>query len=437
MVSDCVFAPEVHVDIKKLYEEHQRSLGRRIDRTFGWLILFQWLLVVVMAVARSTDVWYAVILGGVISAPALYFSFAIPGQSLMGRYVIAIAQIIFSTLLIHFSGGRLEAHFHIFASLAFLSTYRNWRLPVVASLVAILDHVVRGHYFPLSIYGTTTNVEWLWLEHSAWILFANVFLGYSCIRSDQEMWRNANVNSELMKLRLAAENLNIRRTHFFSLISHELRTPLNGIVGFSDLLANSPIPQEQKEYASIIKQCSDTLLKLINDLLDFSRIDAGRLDIECHNFKTQEIRQHILNIFALECQKKNLALKFEISEGVPAELVGDSHRIRQVLTNIVGNAIKFTPAGSIYVRLRKHAEDETLYRWDVEDSGIGIKKENLSAIFSPYTQEFSSTYRKFGGSGLGLAISKRLVELMGGQLRVESTPGKGTNFSFSIPLKRP
>lgn len=238
-----------------------------------------------------------------------------------------------------------------------------------------------------------------------------------------------------MNARLDTDKLNYKRTQFFSIISHEIRTPLNGIIGFSEFLKESAIPQEQKEYASIIKQCSITLLKLVNDLLDFSRIDSGRLDIDPHSFKIQELREYLESVFSLECQKKNLKFSFDISSEIPQELVGDSHRIRQVLTNIISNAVKFTESGSIRVELSRPNPNDHVYCWRIEDTGIGIKKDNLSKIFSPYTQEYSSTARQYGGSGLGLAISKKLVELMGGQLTVESTLGKGTMFFFTIPLK--
>ncbi|MBS1969159.1 MAG: hypothetical protein JSU04_02565 [Bdellovibrionales bacterium] len=434
------------MEVNKLFEENLHSLRKRTDRAFGWLMLGQWAFCILLAITLTPytwtgesqslhmHVWLAIILGGVISSLPLYFSFARPGEN-FGGYVIGVAQMCFSALIIHLMGGRIEAHFHVFGSLAFLATYRNWRILVLASAVIILDHFIRGFYFPFSLYGVSTGVEWRWLEHAGWVFFEDLFLIYSCVQSTREMKQTAVTHWELMNARLDTETLNIKRTQFFSVISHEIRTPLNGIIGFSDFLKESPIPAEQKEYVSIIKQCSDTLLKLVNDLLDFSRIDSGRLDIDPHTFKIKEIREYLENVFSLECQKKKLNFHFEISSEVPEELVGDSHRIRQVLTNIVGNAVKFTDAGGIYVKLKKKCPEGNIYCWSIEDTGVGIKKDNLNKIFSPYTQEFSSTARKYGGSGLGLAISKKLVELMGGQLDVESTLGKGTVFFVTIPLK--
>jgi signal transduction histidine kinase len=436
----------MNVEVNKLFEENQLNLRRRVDRAFGWLILGQWAFAILLAFVMTpsswpndgrepyTHLWMAFILGAMISALPIYFSFIKPGN-IVGGYVIAIAQMCFSALIIYLNGGRIEAHFHIFGSLAFLASYRNWRLLIAASAVIILDHLVRGFYFPLSVYGVSSDFEWHWLEYTAWIIFEDIFLVYSCIQATKEMKQTTVVHWELMNARLVTEDINIRRTQFFSMISHEIRTPLSGIIGFSDFLKDSLTPTEQKEFISIIKLCSETMLKLVNDLLDFSRIDSGCLDIDPHQFKISDIRDYLEKVFSLECQKKNLQFRFDISEGVPNELIGDSHRIRQVLTNIVANAVKFTDKGGIYIKLDKQHPDSNIYRWLIEDTGLGIKKDNLTKIFNPYTQEFSSTARNFGGSGLGLFISKRLVELMGGELDVESTVGEGTVFFFTIPLK--
>jgi signal transduction histidine kinase len=176
---------------------------------------------------------------------------------------------------------------------------------------------------------------------------------------------------------------------------------------------------------------------LINDLLDFSKIDSGCLEIDRHVFKTQDICAYFEKVFFLECQKKNINFNFKISQEVPYELLGDSYRIRQVLSNLIGNSIKFTASGNVSVRLSKVQNKQDIYRWEVEDTGLGIRKDYLPKIFSPYTQENSATARKYGGSGLGLSISKKLIELMGGQLGVESTLGKGTLFFFTLQLKQP
>lgn len=426
------------MDIQNLFDDYQQGLRRNADRAFGWLMLLQWALFAVAAAVYSSATWLSILaLGTLVAAPTLYIGLLAPGQYSSARYIIALAQMSFSALLVYFFSDHMEAPLHIFLSLAFITVYRDWRLLISATLFFILAQLVLSNVLPLMGFPPPETIPWHWAEQTAWLLFANIFLIYTCRRAIKEMWRNAAIQAELMKMRIDSEQIHIKRMHFFSVVSHELRTPLNGIIGYSDFLANASLPPEQKEYATIIKQCSDTLLKLINDLLDFSKIDSGRFEIEPHQFKVQEICQHIQNVFALECQKKNLSLCFNISEEIPQELVGDSHRIRQVLTNIVGNAVKFTPAGQIQISLCRSPDKDSRFLWSVQDTGIGIKKEYLSSIFSPYSQEHPSTSRNYGGTGLGLATSKKLVELMGGQLKVESRYGQGTKFIFSIPLKIP
>jgi hypothetical protein len=433
------------MEVTKLYEEHKRTLCRRVDREFALLMIAQWVFAIICSVMISPQVWFdgperahiriwmAVIMGGVICSLPLYFAILRPGEKI-GRHAIAIAQMAFSSLFIHLMGGRLEAHFHVFGSLAFLAAYREWSVLVTGSLVIVTDHLIRGFFYPMSVYGVASGAEWRWLEHAGWILFEDVFLALACIHAGKETWQIAVSKYKLLQSRLEAENLNIRRTQFFSVVSHEIRTPLNGIIGFTDFLQDSPIPDEQKEYVNIIKQCSDSLLKVLNDFLDFTKIDSGRLEIDPHKFRVKDVTGYLETVFGRQCKNKNIDFDISVESDIPGELFGDSHRIRQVLTNIVSNAIKFTPGGEIKVHLLRSPEREGHYTWEIYDTGIGIKEDNLSKIFSPFTQENSSTARAYGGTGLGLAISKKLVELMGGNIEVKSTYGKGSLFVFTIPL---
>lgn len=424
------------MEVEKLFQEHQDTLCKRVDRGFAYLMVSQYAFAITVAVfvfpINDFHVWTALLFGGLLTSGPVYFAFFKPGEKL-GRYVISLSQVGFSFLFMYLMGGRIEAHFHIFGSLAFLAAYRDWRLLIFPSVLVVLDHFVRGFYFPHSFDGMAPVTDWRWHEHIGWVLFEVLFLSYLCVQASREMRQIAETKSELMKARENAEELNIGRSHFFSIISHEIRTPLNGIIGFTDILKDSPIPQEHREYVSIIKQCSDTLLKVINDLLDFHKIDSGHLEIDPHVFMVHDLQQYLENVFSFECSRKNILFSVNITPDVPSELYGDSHRLRQILANIISNAIKFTDSGSISVRLSHQGGN--MYRWEVEDTGMGIKKDNLNKIFNPYTQEFSSTARTHGGSGLGLTIAKKLVELMGGQLHVESTYGKGSVFFFTLPLK--
>lgn len=431
---------------ERLFLNQKFRLCKGLDRAFAYLMLLQWLTVIVLLLNSSVNargssaqgvgpVWTGVLLGAVITSFPLYFAVFHPGQKI-GRYVIAFGQMGFSALFIQLMNGSVEAYFHIFGSLAFLALYREWRLLFSASIFILLSHALREFYISHLLMVPSSSLGLRWTELAGWIAFEGVFLSYACIQSTREMCQTAAAKHELINTRTDAKKTHVQRAHFFSLVSHEIRTPLNGIIGFTDFLADSPIPKEQREYVNIIRQCSGTLLRLINDLLDFTKIDSGKLEIDPHPFKPHDIKIYLENMFLMECQKKNLEFSVSIAANVPEELYGDSHRIRQILTNIVGNAVKFTEKGSVQVRVHRQKGNEDIYRWEVQDTGIGIKSDNLSKLFTPYTQEHSSTARKYGGSGLGLSISKKLVELMGGRIDVQSTLNEGTLFFFSLPLKK-
>ncbi len=221
---------------------------------------------------------------------------------------------------------------------------------------------------------------------------------------------------------------------FLAVMSHEVRTPLNGILGFSELLARTAdLPPESREYAQTIRSSGETLLRILDDVLEFSRIEAGNLPIETLPFSPREILDEIWQLFASPAGRKGLHLSTSLDENVPAQLEGGANRIRQILLNLVGNAIKFTESGSVTLGLRKGATPET-FDFIVKDTGPGVAADQIERIFLPFTQADSTIARRHGGSGLGLSISKRLAELMGGSLRAQSEIGQGAEFIFSVPL---
>jgi PAS domain S-box-containing protein len=242
---------------------------------------------------------------------------------------------------------------------------------------------------------------------------------------------------DLVAAHRAAEAANRAKSEFLANMSHEIRTPLNGLLGMVQLLGYTTLSQEQKEYLKNMEICSSTLLSLISDILDLSRIEADKLELEQESFPLALTVQESLELHAMAARQKKLELRADLPDDLPQQIIGDPLRFRQVLLNLIGNAIKFTEQGRITVRVRvfSRSANASWLRIEVEDTGIGISIEQQQQIFAPFTQADSSTTRKYGGSGLGLAICRRLTELMGGQIKVTSEQGRGSCFTVELPLK--
>ncbi|MCX7711904.1 MAG: PAS domain S-box protein [Clostridia bacterium] len=261
------------------------------------------------------------------------------------------------------------------------------------------------------------------------------FAGYLGVCYDiTERIRN---HEELKRAKDAAEAANKAKSEFLANMSHEIRTPLNGIIGMTDLTLMGNIPDEYRENLRISRNCADSLLRIINDILDFSKIEAGKMIIEKIPFKLKELIDKSVSTHAVIAREKGLVFECIVQPGVPNYLVGDPNRLQQIMNNLIGNAVKFTHNGGIKVKVDQCAAFDAYVelRFTVEDTGIGISKEEVDRLFKSFSQVDGSVTRKYGGTGLGLAISKQLVEMMGGAIWLESEKGKGSRFLFTVLLE--
>lgn len=261
----------------------------------------------------------------------------------------------------------------------------------------------------------------------------------SAIEQLTQLRREAN--EALVTAKLAADSANQAKSDFLANMSHEIRTPLNAVVGMTSLLSDTPLNSEQQDFVDTIRINSDALLDIINDILDFSKIEAGKMEAERIPTDLHATVEQVIEMFSVKTSQSRLDLGVCFAPEVPRWILTDPTRLRQILTNLVGNAVRFTQRGGIGIFVSAQVLERSIkIEFSVEDTGIGIPAERLSQLFEAFTQVDSSTTRQYGGTGLGLAISKRLVEMLGGSIRVESEPGKGSIFTFHLvaePMKQP
>jgi two-component system sensor histidine kinase/response regulator len=440
------------VTLSELLQQYRDRIARNTSRIFAVLMLLQWAGAIATAAIVSPrtwsgvtssvhiHVWAAIILGGIITVLPVGLALAFPERPVT-RHVVAAGQMLMSALLIHITGGRVETHFHVFGGLAILAFYRDWRVLMTAAVVVYIDHVVRGLYWPQSVYGVLSASPWRAVEHAWWVSFEVVFLIIAIRQSTQEMGLiaerqvklhsfNSKIEAEVKERTAELSTINKQMETFCYSMSHDLKAPLRGIQSFSQILVadhGQSLDAQAKEYMSRIQESASKLNRLVNDLLEYSRVSTAKLSVSPIDLST--VTREALRLLAGEIQEHGAVVRVEMDLGT---VLGHDATLIQVMLNLLGNAVRYGKPGVVpEVTVRSETRGNRI-KVMVQDNGIGVATEYQRKIFEifervpiPGTEE---------GTGIGLAIVSKAIERLGGTVGVDSIAGVGSTFWFELSM---
>lgn len=448
-------APAAGPRAEALFRERLDANARRTDRMFAGLMVAQWAFAVALALLVTprtwagaasrphAHLWAAVVLGGLIASLPLYLCRRRPGAALT-RHVVAAGQILFSALLIHLTGGRIETHFHVFGSLAFLAFYRDWRVLATATAFVALDHGLRGVFWPESVYGVSGTQAWRFVEHTAWVLFEDAFLVFSISTGLRETRGIALQQAELEKAHASVERKVARRTaelqdanerlarsnadleQFAFAASHDLKEPLRKMSTYAELLGDR-LSEGDEEARRMVERCVESarrMSKLVDSLLRLARLGVEPAPRE--RVDTGALLDRVggdIEVALRECRGI-------VSRTSLPEVEGNPTQLGQVLQNLLENALKFRGPQPPRVHVSaERAGREWVFR--VRDNGIGVDPALAGQLFVMFKRLHSRA--EYPGAGIGLAVSRRIVEQHGGRIWVEPRKGPGACFCFTLP----